>query len=125
MKTTALFIVLLLLASCGGTPKDFSTVSQGMTQQEVIRQVGEPALRKDIEVAILWTYPQHDRTVVFRADTVYDIMTSREAREDSIKASLQHLGRDIKKGAKKIGSKLDSAGERLIDKLEDDTAGKQ
>lgn len=124
MKISAILIICIFLFSCSRTPKDFSTVSQGMTKKEVIYTVGEPSLKKDIQVAELWTYPEYDRTIVLRADTVYDIMTSREAREDSIRASLQHLGRDIKKSAREMGNKLDSAGRHIIDKLDDDTAGK-
>lgn len=121
MKKLFILLAVPVLASCSNQPKDFSNVTTGMSKEEVARAVGEPARKNDIQVAELWTYPTQDRTVVFRADTVYDIITSAEARADSIKGTLGTVGEKVESGAKKLGGKVDSTFEKLDNQLRRDT----
>lgn len=115
--------ILLILAGCSPQPKSFSSVKIGMSSREVVQSVGEPDKKQSIGVADLWTYTSADRTLVLRRDTVYDVITSANARVDSIKTTLGVIGnkveteaekaaKAIKKGADKAGTKIDS----LIDK---------
>jgi hypothetical protein len=112
-------IFIIILAGCSGQPKSFSEVKTGMTNKEVLQNAGEPDKKQSIGVADLWTYQTANRTVVFRQDTVYDIVTSANARVDSIKSVLNKVGGKadraaekagsaIKKGAGKAGRKIDS-----------------
>lgn len=110
-----------MLTSCSENPKNFSSVKTGMTPQEVLKLAGEPDKKQDLGVADLWVYEKADRTVVFRTDTVYDIITSADARIDSIKTTLDNIGDKIEKQAEKAGDKLDSVGRRLKNISADDT----
>ena len=92
-----------------------------MSKQEVIAAVGEPSKKNDILVAELWEYTDAGRTIVLRNDTVSDVMTSADARIDSIKASLKETGQDIKEKLKTAGEKLDSLGDRIGGKLKKDS----
>lgn len=84
-----------------------------MTSQEVTSLVGEPDRKHKMGVADFWVYSKADRTVVFRKDTVYDVITSAEARIDSIKTSLDKFGDKIENQAEKATEKLDSVGRNL------------
>lgn len=120
-----LFVLLgFILASCSENSKDFSSVEIGMTSQEVLKYAGEPDQKQDVGLADLWVYEKADRTVVFRKDTVYDIITSADARIDSIKATLDNIGDNIEKQAEKAGDKLDSVSRRLKNVSADDTLQK-
>ena len=55
-----------------------------MTKQEVLGIVGEPEKKDVINKTEVWDYPDSARTIVFRADTVYSVMTSPKARLDSV-----------------------------------------
>jgi hypothetical protein len=112
---------IALLAGCSNNSKELTNVSQGMNKQQVIQAIGEPARRNDLKIAELWVYPTYNKTLVFRADTVYDIVNSSTASVDSIKNSFKELGKDIKKGAKKIGHELDTVGRKLENKFDKDT----
>jgi hypothetical protein len=79
-----------------------------MTSQEVLQVAGEPSKKRDIALANLWIYEKSDRTVIFRKDTVFDIITSANARVDTIERSLDKIGDKIKTQAKKAGKKIDS-----------------
>lgn len=92
-----------------------------MSGQQVLLHAGEPDQKQDIGVADLWIYERADRTVVFRQDTVYDIITSADARIDSIKMTLDNLGDKIENQAEKAVDKLDSLGNRLKEKTRVDT----
>ena len=120
-----LFVLLgFILVSCSENSKDFSSVEIGMTSQEVLKYAGEPDQKQDVGLADLWVYEKADRTVVFRKDTVYDIITSADARIDSIKATLDNIGDNIEKQAEKAGDKLDSVSRRLKNVSADDTLQK-
>ena len=88
-----------------------------MTKEEVISIVGEPVKRNDIGIQF-WVYPEADRTIVFRSDTVYSVITSAEARMDSIRNSLQKAGEDLDKGLEKIGETFDSTANRVKQSLD-------
>ncbi|HCN83085.1 MAG TPA: hypothetical protein DIT07_05610 [Sphingobacteriaceae bacterium] len=113
MKKSVLMLTALLCMGCNQKPKDFSTVAIGMTKQDVITAAGEPNKQNDIGETSIWTYPAADRTVVFRHDTVYSIITSAEARLDSINNSLQKADDDIARGLERIGNAFDSTATRL------------
>jgi hypothetical protein len=115
----------LLLSACADASKDLTNVSRGMKKQEVIHAIGEPSRKNDIEIAELWVYPDYNKTLVFRSDTVYDIVTSSTIKTDSIKNSLKEVGKDIKKGVNKVGGELDTVGKKLRGKLKSDSAAKQ
>ena len=92
-----------------------------MTSLEVLKFAGEPDKKQDIGVADLWVYEKADRTVVFRQDTVYDIITSANARIDSVKMTLENVGDKIENQAEKAVDKIDSLGNRLNKKLRVDS----
>jgi hypothetical protein len=122
MRTIVLISFLsAIIAGCSRAPKDFATVRTGMTEQQVVQAVGEPAEKNDIGVANLWTYPAQDRTVVFRADTVYDIITSAEARADSIRTTIGNTEEKLESGTKKLGKKIDTTFEKLKDGVKRDS----
>lgn len=103
-----------------------------MSSQEVLNYAGEPDKKQDIGVADLWVYESADRTVVFRKDTVYDIITSANARIDSVKTTLDKIGdkietqaekagATIKTQAEKAGEKIDSLGRKIKNRPKDTT----
>ena len=83
MKQLIFAALIFLLAACTSEPKEFPGVFIGMTSQEVLEKAGPPSAKRNIGLADLWVYKEADRTVVFREDTVYDIIISAEARIDS------------------------------------------
>lgn len=124
MRLLFLVAAVLLLAFCSESSKDFSSVRIGMTTQEVLQNAGEPTKKRDIVVANLWIYENANRTVVFRKDTVYDIITSADARIDSIERSLDNLGDKIENQAEKAGRRIDSVSRSLKNIDDDDTLRK-
>lgn len=107
---------LLLLgwafSSCSN-PKDFSSIQTGMTKSEVSTLAGQPDKHNDVGETSFWAYRDADRTVVFRSDTVYNIITSTEARMDSINQSLQEADDKIERGLEKVGNVFDSTATRV------------
>lgn len=118
-----LFTVLLPLSllSCREAPKDFSSVSIGMTKDEVTATVGQPAKKNELAVIDVWVYPDADRSVIFRKDTVYNIVTSSEARIDSIETSLERTGDKIGSSLDRLGDSLEKTGQQIKDKFRRDT----
>lgn len=123
-KYLIIFLSLIVLSSCTDKQKEFSTIKKGMTKEEVILQVGEPTSKRDILVAEVWKYDLANRTVFFRNGIVYDIITSAEARVDSIESTLKETGRDLKQSFKKTGDTLDSTSRRLKNKFAGDSVRK-
>lgn len=122
MKRTFLTLALpIALLSCREAPKDFSSVSIGMTKDEVTAAVGEPAKKNELAVVDVWVYPQTDRSVIFRKDTVYNIVTSSEARIDSIETSLERTGEKVEGSLNRIGDSLEKTGQQIKDKFRRDT----
>lgn len=121
MKAIFIFLAVLLTA-CADNSKELTNVSQGMNKQEVVQAIGEPSRKNNLEIAELWVYPEYDKTLIFRADTVYDIVNSSTVKLDSIKSSFKDLGQGIKKEAKKVGQKLDTVGKKLEGKFDNDTS---
>lgn len=109
------------LIACSGNVKELSSVEVGMSSKQVLQYAGEPDKRQNLGVANLWVYEKADRTVVLRNDTVFDIITSADARIDSIKATLDSIGDTIEKQAEKAGNKLDSVSRTLKRRLRNDT----
>lgn len=95
-----------------------------MSKEEVIKQVGEPTKKNDILIAEVWRYDLHDRTIVFRNGAVYDIMTSAEARIDSIESTLKETGREVKEKLRHAGDTIDSASRKIKNKIIGDSAKK-
>ncbi len=125
MKKYAIILLsFIILSSCADKQKEFSSITKGMTKEEVIQQVGEPTTKRDILVAEVWKYDLADRTIVFRNGEVYDIMTSTEARVDSIESALKETGRDVKEKLQQTGDTLDSASRRLKEKIVGDSVKK-
>lgn len=125
MKTVfKLLPAVLFLSACADNSRDFTRVSQGMNKQQVVQSIGEPSRKNDLGVAELWTYSDYNKTLIFRSDTVYDIITASTIKMDSIKSSLKKVGKDLKEGAKKVGRELDTVGKKLEGKLGRDTGKK-
>lgn len=124
-KYLIILLSSIILSSCTEKQKEFSSVTKGMTKEEVIQQVGEPTSKRDILVAELWKYDLADRTVVFRNGTVYDIITTAEARVDSIEATLKETGKGLKEKLQQTGDTIDSASRRLNDKIDGDSVEKK
>ncbi len=117
MKTYIIFLIsIFALGSCADKQKEFSSVKKGMTKEEVIQHAGEPTTKRDILVAEVWKYDLADRTIVFRNGLVYDIITSTEARIDSIENTLKETGRDLKETGKDLKEKLKQTGDTLEDR---------
>ena len=113
MKQLLATLCFCSLIACTEKVKEFSSVKEGMPSTQVLQYAGEPDRRQDLGVAKLWVYEKADRTVVLRNDTVFDIITSADARLDSIKTTLDNVGDKIEKQAEKAGNKLDSLGRTL------------
>src|SRR5687768_12443619 len=114
MKTIFFTIIsALILSSCSRPEKDLATIEIGMTKAEVTAIVGEPIKKNVINKTEIWDYPDSNRTVVFRMDTVYSIMTSARARLDSISIWMDSTNTKIKEGFGKIGNKLEDTKEKL------------
>jgi len=111
-------VFLFILASCSNNVKDFASVKVGMSGKEVLQYAGEPDNKQDIGVADLWVYKNADRTVVFRNDTVYDIITSASARIDSVETSLNEFGDKIEIQAEKAGAEIKTQAEKAGDKID-------
>ena len=110
-------IATLFLMACGNNPKTFENIRLGMTKADVVTEVGEPSKKNDLLMAELWVYDQYDRTLVFKSDTVSDIITSAEARVDSIENSLKDFGQDVKQKLDHTGDTIDSASLRIKNKI--------
>lgn len=121
---SAFFILLsaIAISSCSRPSKDLATVEIGMTKAEVTRIVGEPKKKNVINKTEIWDYPDSNRTIVFRMDTVYSIMTSARARLDSISIWMDSTNTKVKKSFGKIGDKLEDAGEKIKEKTKRDSA---
>lgn len=115
---------LLLLTSCAEKQKQFANIKTGMTKEQVLQQAGEPSKKNDILISELWVYKNEDRTVVFRKDTVYDIITSANARIDSIEAKLKETGKDVREKLKSAADTIDSASLKIKNKIMGDSAKK-
>jgi outer membrane protein assembly factor BamE (lipoprotein component of BamABCDE complex) len=125
MKNYVIILLsILALSSCSDKQKEFSSIEKGMTKEQVVLQVGEPTSKRDILVAEIWKYDLADRTVVFRNGEVYDIITSTEARVDSIESTLKETGRDVKEKLRATGDTLDSTSKRLKEKIIGDSVRK-
>lgn len=123
MKSTFfIFLLAIIFSSCSRPQKDLATVEIGMTKAEVTKVVGEPKKKNVINKTEIWDYPDSNRTIVFRMDTVYSIMTSARARLDSISIWMDSTNTKVKKGFGKIGDKLENAGDKIQDKVKRDTS---
>jgi hypothetical protein len=123
MKST-FFILLaaIALGSCSRPAKDLATVKIGMTKAEVTEIVGKPRKKNVINQTEIWDYPDSNRTIVFRMDTVYSIMTSARARLDSVSVWMDSTNTKVKKSFGKIGDKLEDAGDKIKEKTKRDSA---
>lgn len=122
MKRLLFTLVLpISLLSCREAPKDFSSVSIGMTKDEVTTVVGEPAKKNELAVIDVWAYPEADRSIIFRKDTVYNIVTSSEARIDSIETSIERTGDKVSGSLTRLGDSLEKTGQQIKDKFRRDT----
>ena len=92
-----------------------------MTKDQVAAAAGEPAKKNELAVIDVWVYPQADRSVIFRKDTVYNIVTSSEARIDSVETSLERTGEKVGSGLNRLGDSLEKTGQQIKDKFRKDT----
>lgn len=118
-KLIAMISVVVLLNSCTEKQKDFSGVNPGMRKEDVLKKIGEPDKKNDLVFAELWTYSAADRTVVFRSDTVYDILTSTEARIDSLEMNLKETGSKLREKIDAGVDSLDSGSLNIKNKIID------
>jgi hypothetical protein len=112
----------MFLSNCTRPAKELATVEIGMTKAEVTGVVGEPKKKNVINKTEIWDYPDSNRTVVFRLDTVYAIMTSARARLDSVSVWMDSTNTKVKKGFGNIGDKLENAGDKLKTKVKRDSS---
>ena len=119
-----IILVLAVFASCAEKQKKFANIKTGMTKEQVLQQAGEPSKKNDILISELWVYNNEDRTVVFRRDTVYDIITSADARIDSIEGTLKKTGKAVKEKLKSAADSIDSASKKIKSKIMGDSAKK-
>lgn len=117
-------ILLFTAVSCSNTPKSLSVVETGMSKEEVLTIVGEPKSRNVVNETEIWDYPDSSRTVIFRKDTVYHILTSPEARADSIGMWLDKTNERVKDGLENITDKAARAGEKIKDKIDKDSSSR-
>ena len=114
-------IALIAFSSCNRPAKDLGSVRIGMTKAQVKAIVGEPEKKDVINETELWNFTDSSRTVVFRSDTVYAIMTSPKARIDSLAAWVGKTDQKVKKGFGNIGEKIENAADKVKDKLKKDS----
>ncbi|WP_256013037.1 outer membrane protein assembly factor BamE domain-containing protein [Desertivirga xinjiangensis] len=112
---------LAVLSACNRPKKDLASVTIGMTKTEVVNMIGEPKKKDVVNKTEIWDYTDSSRTVVFRADTVYSIMTSPKARLDSVAGWLDSTNQKVKKGFGNLGEKVDNAADKIKDKLDKDS----
>ena len=115
-KYLMILLSIVMLNSCADKQKEFSSVKKGMSKEEVLQQAGEPTSKRDILVAELWKYDLANRTVVFRNGIVYDVITSTEARIDSIESSLKETGKDLRETGKGLRETLKQTGDTIESK---------
>ena len=121
---TAIKIALglsILTAACSRPAKELGTIEIGMSKQQVLSAIGEPEKKDVINKTEIWDYPDSARTIVFRADTVYSIMTSPKARLDSMGKWLDTTNQKVKKGFGNIGDKVENAAKKVGDKFKKDS----
>ena len=114
-------IAIFSILACNRPAKDLASVEIGMTKDEVVSTVGEPEKKDVINKTELWNFTDSSRTVVFRQDTVYAIMTSPKARLDSMAAWVGKTNDKVKKGFGNIGNKIEKAADKIEDKLDRDS----
>jgi len=117
MKNIFLFAAVVLL-SCNKQQKDFASIEKGMNKSKVVELAGEPTKKTNVGVAEFWTYDGSDRTVIFRKDTVYNIITSSEARIDSLGKSMEEAGNKIEQGAKETGEDIREGAKKITSKAD-------
>ena len=113
--------IAVFVSSCSQPKKDLATIEIGMTKTEVSSVVGEPKKKNVINKTEVWDYPDSGRTVVFRKDTVYSIMTSPKARLDSMNVWMDSTNTKVKTELRKVGDKLENAGEKIKSKIKRDS----
>lgn len=120
----ALLIPLTFSAfiSCSPSPKKLSTVETGMSKEEVIAIVGNPPNKNVVNKTEIWDYPDSNRTIIFRMDTVYRIITSAEARADSVGMWLDKTDDKLKDQFKDLAGKADSTADKIKNKLTRDSS---
>lgn len=121
----SLLFPLTLFISCTQTPKKLGTIETGMSKEAVIAIAGQPSGKNVINKTEIWNYPDSNRTVVFRADTVYTILTSPEARADSVGKWLDKTDDKLKDQLGDLAEKADSVGSHIVKKLKKDSSSKK
>ena len=112
-KISFALIIAIAAGSCTQPSKDLANVEIGMSKTEVSEAIGEPKTKNVVNNTEVWDYADSARTVVFRKDTVYSIMTSPKARLDSMKVWVDSADTKTKKVFGKVGEKLKKAGDKL------------
>ena len=118
MKALLIFLTLIVFISCNEQQKEFANIEKGMNKSEVEAIAGEPTKKTNVGLAELWTYDSADRTIVFRKDTVFNIITSSEARIDSLQNKVEDAGQKIQEGAKETGKDITEGTKKISDKAD-------
>lgn len=111
----------IFLMACHHSPKKLAVVTTGMSKGEVLGMVGEPKNKNIINETEVWDYPDSSRTIIFRMDTVYTIITSPSARADSLGKWLDKTDKKVKDQLGEVADKAGEAGKKLINKVQDDS----
>lgn len=115
----------MFFAGCSPSPKKLGGVEYGMSKAEVVAAVGEPTKKNVVNQTEIWDYPDSSRTIVFRMDTVYSIITSAKARADSMSLWLDSTNTKAKNTLGEIGEGIEDAADKVKDKLHKDSTEKQ
>lgn len=124
MKTTLLTLsaVIVIAMACNRPAKDLADVEIGMHRDSVLGMLGEPKKKDVINATEVWNYTDSSRTIVFRSDTVYAVMTSPEARLDSVSKWLGHTNEKVKDGFGNVGEQLESVAGKVKHTLKKDSS---
>ena len=118
MKAILIVFTAILFLSCNKQQKEFADIKKGMQKSQVETIAGEPTKKTNVGFVEMWTYDAADRTIIFRSDTVFNIITSSEARLDSIQNQLKEAGQKIEDGAKETGQDINEATKKIKNKAD-------
>ncbi len=116
-----MLLPMLMAGACSNEPKKLSIVQKGMTSQMVFDIMGMPSSKNNIGDTEVWTYPDSNRVVVFRKDTVYRIYTSPKARIDTLGKQLGNAGESAASAINDAAKALEDAGKQVKQDLHKDS----
>lgn len=120
-----IFLLMLLPAmiagACSNSPKELSYVTTGMSSQMVFDIMGMPSSKNQVGNTEVWTYPDSNRVVVFRKDSVYRIYTSPRARIDTLGTQVRNIGKSASDIVKDVAGQIDETGKDIKNQFSKDS----